>query len=270
MHQMENNKNSVANGLLVVVTIAAVLLVGYLIFGNSDVDVTEKKPISSIQGIGNLSDEDQNDLAKERQAFYDETKDLRQKIHQKRWELQSELAKTNPDTQKIATLHKDISKLAAEFDQKRLGLILEMKKINPNFGRMGAWGYNDDDVDSPDYGRQYGHHMGGRHGYRMGPGMMERGSGMGPGYRRGTGSIRRAPEQGESGPAYGRLETPLNEEDARMVVGNYLQSIRNPNLKLGKITEQSDAFEAEIVTNDGSLVDKLFVDKSNGWMHPAN
>jgi hypothetical protein len=48
-----------------------------------------------------------------------------------------------------------------------------------------------------------------------------------------------------------------------------LQSTRNPNLKLGKITEQGDAFEAEIVTKEGSLVDKLLVDKSTGWMHPA-
>ena len=80
----------------------------------------------------------------------------------------------------------------------------------------------------------------------------------------------RAPEQGEFGPRSGRLETPLKEEGARTVVENYLQSTRNPNLKLGRITEQGDAFEAEIVTNDGSLVNKLLVDKSTGWMHPAN
>ncbi len=171
---MENNKNSVANGLLIVVTIAAVLLVGFLIFGNSGVDVTDKKPISAGQGVGNLSDEDQNDLAKERQAFFSETQDLRQDIYKKRLELQSELAKKNPDVQKAAALHKDISKLAEEFDQKRLAFILKMKKINPNFGRMGLRGTeeDDDDVNCPNYGRQYGHHMGRRHGYGMGPGMM--------------------------------------------------------------------------------------------------
>jgi len=110
--------------------------------------------------------------------------------------------------------------------------------------------------------------MGGGSG--MGPGMMGRGYGMGPGYGRGSGSMGRAPEQGEIGPGAGRLETPLKEDGARTVVENYLQSTRNPNLKLGKITEQSDAFEAEIVTKDGSLVDKLLVEKSTGWMHPAN
>ncbi len=71
------------------------------------------------------------------------------------------------------------------------------------------------------------------------------------------------------GPGSNRLETPLQADGARAVVENYLQSTRNPNLKLGKITEQDDAFEAEIVTKEGSLVDKLLVDKFTGWMHPA-
>jgi hypothetical protein len=71
-------------------------------------------------------------------------------------------------------------------------------------------------------------------------------------------------------PRIDRVETPLQEDGARTVIENYLQSTRNPNLKLGKITEQGDAFEAENVTKDGSLVDKLLVDKSTGWMHPAN
>ena len=269
---MENNKFTVANVLLVGVVIAAVFLVGFLIFGNSGVDVTDKKPISASQDDGNLSNEDQNDLAKERQAFFSETQDLRQEIHKKRVELQSELAKKNPDAQKAADLHKDISKLAEEFDQKRLAFFLKMKKINPNFGRMGLHGTekDDDDVNCPNYGRQYGHHMGRRHGYGMGPGMMGPGDGMGSDYGRGPGSMGRAPEQGEMAPESNRLETPLQEDGARTVVENYIQSTRNPNLKLGKITEQGDAFEAEIVTNDGSLVDKLVVDKSTGWIHPAN
>jgi Heavy-metal resistance len=269
---MENNKNAVANVLLVVVVIAAVFLVGFLIFGKSGANIPEKLPVSASQGAGNLSDESQNDLAKERQAFFSETQDLRQDIYRKRLELQTELAKKNPDAQKAAALHKDISKLAEEFDQKRLAFFLKMKKINPNFGRMGLQGTkeDDDDVICPNYGRQYGHHMGRRHGYGMGPGMMGPGYGMGSGYGRGPGSMGRAPGQGEMRPESNRLENPLQEDGARAVVENYLQSTRNPKLKLGKITEQSDAFEAEIVTKEGSLVDKLLVDKSTGWMHPAN
>mgnify|MGYP001822358353 CR=1 FL=1 len=258
--------------LLVVVVFAAVFLVGFLIFGKTEVGVSDNKPVTATREMGNLSDEYQNTLDKERQAFFDETKGLRQDIYQKRLELKSELAKKNPDAQKAAALHKDISKLAEEFDQKRLAFFLKMKKINPNFGRMGAWGYKDDDDDTncPHYGRQYGRHMGRRHGYGMGPGMMGPRYGMGPCYRQGPGSMGRAPERGEFGPGSGRLETPLKEEGARTVVENYLQSTRNPNLKLGKITEQGDAFEAEIVTKDGSLVDKLLVDKSTGWIHLAN
>ncbi len=278
---------------------------------------------------GNLSDEDQEVLSKERQAFFDDTQDLQQDMYQKRLELQSELAKKNPDAEKAAALQKDIAKFTEEFDQKRLDFILKMKKINPNIGRIGGWGTMDEDVtpiahmaavitvtiwvggglrygtrhEGPGYGmgpgmmgnddgdrncpydgrsmgpgRGYG--MMGR-GYGMGSGMMGRGSGMGPGmmgrgygmgsgYGRGPGSMGRAPEQGGTGTGGGRLETPLKEDGARTVVENYLQATRNPNLKLGKITEQGDAFEAEIVTKDGSLVDKLLVEKSTGWMHPAN
>ena len=259
---------------------------------------------------GNLSDEDQEVLSKERQAFFDDTQDLRQDMYQKRLELQSELAKKNPDAPKAVALQNDISKLTEEFDQKRLDFILKMRKTNPDMGRIGSWrGKNEGVADCPNYG----HHMGrwkgygmmGR-GYGMGPGMrgpgygmgpgmmgdddgdwncpydgrslgpgrgygmMGRGYGMGPGYGRAQGSMGRASEQGETGPTSGRLETPLKEDGARTTVENYLQSTRNPNLKLGKITEQGDAFEAEIVTKDGSLVDKLLIDKSTGWMHPAN
>jgi hypothetical protein len=55
-------------------------------------------------------------LEKERHAFFGETQDLRQEIYKKRLEMQSELAKKNPDAQKAAALYKDISKLAEEFD----------------------------------------------------------------------------------------------------------------------------------------------------------
>ena len=269
---MEYNKNSLANGLLVVVTITAVFLVGFLIFGNAGVDVTDTEQVSAGVGESNLNDEEQRVFEKERQAFFGETQDLRQDIYKKRLELQSELAKKNPDAQKAVALHKDISKLAEEFDQKRLAFILKMKKISPNSGRRGLRGIekDDDDVNCPNYGRQYGHHMGRRHGYGMGPGMMGPGYGMGPGHGRGPGWMGREPSQGEMRPGAYRLETPLQEDGARAVVENYLQSTRNPNLKLGKITEQGDAFKAEIVTKEGSLVDELLVDKSTGWMHPAN
>ena len=55
-----------------------------------------------------------------------------------------------------------------------------------------------------------------------------------------------------------------------MVIENNLPFTRNPNFKLGRITDQDGAFVDEIITKVGSLVDKLFVNKSTGWMHPTN
>lgn len=41
-----------------------------------------------------------------------------------------------------------------------------------------------------------------------------------------------------------------------------LKCMRNPNLKLGKVKDTGNAFEAEILTKNNSLVDKVLVDKS--------
>ena len=81
----------------------------------------------------------------------------------------------------------------------------------------------------------------------MGPGMM------GPGYP-------------GYGPQYQQPQRPLEEKDAKGILENYLRSRRNPNLKLGKITERDNYFEAEILTKDNSLADKIIVDKYSGWM----
>ena len=89
----------------------------------------------------------------------------------------------------------------------------------------------------------------------MGPGMM--GYGYGP---------QHGPQYA---PQYQRPQKPLNENQAKQMVENYLQSTRNPNLKLGKIEDKGYAFEANIVTKDGSLVNKVLVDKNTGWMQSA-
>ena len=103
-------------------------------------------------------------------------------------------------------------------------------------------------------------------GSSMGPGMMGPGYGMGagmmgPGY--GTGPGMMGPGYG---PQYQQPREPMKEKDAKAIVENYLQSKRNPNLKLGKITAKDKYFEAEIHTKDGSLVDKIVIDKYTGWM----
>jgi hypothetical protein len=45
---------------------------------------------------------------------------------------------------------------------------------------------------------------------------------------------------------------------------DYLGSTRNPNLKLGEINDAGDAFEAEILTKNNDLVDRILIDKGNG------
>jgi hypothetical protein len=99
-------------------------------------------------------------------------------------------------------------------------------------------------------------------GYGMGPGMMGPGYGMGPGMMyRGWGYGR------QSGPQYQQPQRPMSEKDAKAILENYLKSTRNPNLKLGKIEDKGSAFQGDIVTaKDGSLVDKILIDKYTGWM----
>ena len=98
-------------------------------------------------------------------------------------------------------------------------------------------------------------------GGMMGPGMMGRGMGpgmMGPGY---------GPQYGpQYPPQYQQPQKPMEEKDARAILENYLQPMRNPNLKLGKIEDKGNAFEGEILTKDDSLVDRIVVDKYTGWM----
>jgi hypothetical protein len=113
----------------------------------------------------------------------------------------------------------------------------------------------------PGYGMgpgMMGHGMmgGGMMGRGMGPGMMGPGM-MGPGYP-GYG-----PQQ------YQQPQKPLEEKDAKAMVENYIQSTRNPNLKLGEIKDMGYAFEAEILTKDNSLADRIIVDKNTGWMRSA-
>jgi hypothetical protein len=112
--------------------------------------------------------------------------------------------------------------------------------------------------------------MGPGYGYGMGPGMMGRGYGGYGGYGMGPGMMGPGYGYGYGyGPQYQQPQQPLDEKDAKAKLENYLASTRNPNLKLGKIEDKGNAFEADIVTKDGSIVDKILVDKNTGWMRSA-
>jgi Spy/CpxP family protein refolding chaperone len=247
---------------------------------------------------GDLSEEDIQKLEKERTDFFEDTKNLRAKIYQKRLELRSELAKENPDAKKAAELQTEISKMKAEFDQKRLNHFLNIRKINPDMGRgfgggygmkghgwmhrgmMGPW-----DMGPRGYGGRYcpNYPSGGfRGGYGMGPGMMGPGYNMepgmmGPGYGMGPGmmgpgwgmGMNPSWSDGDNPQQSRRHMRPLEENDAAEIVENYIQSTRNPNLKAGKIEDTGNAFKAQIVTKDNSLVEEVLIDKRSGFMKPA-
>ena len=90
-------------------------------------------------------------------------------------------------------------------------------------------------------------------GYGMGPGMM------GPGYGYGY------------GPQYGNQyqqqpQRPLTKDEAEQEVQNYIDSTRNPNLKIGEVQEKGNDYQVTIVTSNGSLVDTLLVNKDTGYM----
>ena len=114
---------------------------------------------------GNLSDEQITRLDKERQAFFEETRNLRENLYQKELELRSELAKEDPDAQKAAGLQAEVSDLTAQLDQKRLDRRIKMQKDNPDFFAGRGYGKG---------GRGMGR---GFYGHGMGRGFRGQGGG---------------------------------------------------------------------------------------------
>jgi Spy/CpxP family protein refolding chaperone len=109
-----------------------------------------------------LSDEQITKLNKERQAFFDETSNLRENLYQKELELRAELAKKDPDAEKAVSLQKEISELESQLAQKRVEHRIRMQKENPQLFS----------------GKGYGYGYGGRgKGRGMGSGFGGRGSG---------------------------------------------------------------------------------------------
>jgi hypothetical protein len=144
----------------------------------------------------------------------------------------------------------------------------EAQMMGGGMGSGMGWGqgngsqYQNGSKNDPNGNRGYGND-----GYGMGPGMMGGGYGMGQGMMRpgyGSEPSRQFPNGGQQQP-----QQPLDKAQARSMVENYLQSTGNPNLKLGKLTDDGSSFEADIVTKNNSLVDKILVDKNSGAMRSA-
>jgi hypothetical protein len=67
------------------------------------------------------------------------------------------------------------------------------------------------------------------------------------------------PQTGSPGAKPGQ---PLTADQAKALVEQEFG--RNPNLKTGKVVEKGGNYEVVVVTKDGSLVDKIEVDKQTG------
>lgn len=131
-------------------------------------------------------------------------------------------------------------------------------------GMMGPGGYG--------YGHMGPGMMGpGGYGYgHMGPGMMGPGMRGGGGYGYGPmGPGARGQWPGGAGAAQ-PLREDLSVSDVEHMLGHRLEWQGNPNVKLGDVEERDgDTIVAEIVTKDGSLVQRLEVNRHTGWIQPV-
>jgi hypothetical protein len=121
------------------------------------------------------------------------------------------------------------------------------------YGGMGTGMMGHDKRYPGRYGHECDHHQGPEH-HRPGEGMMHHGEeGM----------------EGHHGPQMEGSGEPLDQEGATQLLERYLQALGNPNLKAGDVRDDTQDFEAEVLTQDGSLVDKILIDKSTGRMRSA-
>ncbi len=66
------------------------------------------------------------------------------------------------------------------------------------------------------------------------------------------------------------LPRDLSAADVQHMMAHRLAWQGRPNLKVGTVEERDDdTIVGEIVTQDGSLVQRLEIDRHTGWMRPA-
>jgi Spy/CpxP family protein refolding chaperone len=105
------------------------------------------------RGYTTLTKEQQERLADLDRKFYDETRDLRDKLWSKSAELNALLSETNPDSSKISKLQNEISDLRTKLDEKAINHEVEARKIAPEARFGGGYGYG---PMMGGYGRGYG------------------------------------------------------------------------------------------------------------------
>jgi hypothetical protein len=56
----------------------------------------------------------------------------------------------------------------------------------------------------------------------------------------------------------------ITMDKARFMMESYVFGLENPDLKLGKIIDKGDVFDAEVLGRDGSLFEMVKIDKQTG------
>lgn len=94
---------------------------------------------------------------------------------------------------------------------------------------------------------------------------------MGGGGFRGYGmGLERMGQGYENEMHYRQNQKYLDRKGAERIFEDYLSSRHNPNLTLGEIKDEGSFFEADLLTQNNSLADKLIVNKDTGRICSAH
>jgi hypothetical protein len=90
-------------------------------------------------GYGDLSQEDASKLKAAQEKFYDQTRELREKMDDKSYAIQKELDQPTPDRDKLKALQGDLSQLQSQFNAYALDYNLAVRDIVPDEARGRAY-----------------------------------------------------------------------------------------------------------------------------------
>ncbi len=90
----------------------------------------------------------------------------------------------------------------------------------------------------------------------------------GPGGRAGQGGWY-CPWMDQQGMWHPKKGQSVTQDQAKQMLEDNLRYGKNPNLKLGELSDKGDYYEADILTKEGSLVDKVQVNKQTGYFRSA-
>lgn len=108
-------------------------------------------------------------------------------------------------------------------------------------------------------------------GYGPGNAWQQGGPGVGQGMRAGVGPGMHRGNRGPQarGIAPWAADGDVTVDEVKQVMSWRMQQRNNPNVKLGNVEVKDGAIIAEVVTKEGSLVNRIEFDRTTGWMHPA-